>query len=792
MGNHSHPPSDKTEKGLINMTTIFTDKNYRITFLTSRLVRFEYQENGCFEDRFTTGVQNRDFPAVKVDSNRSSRGLELDTEYLHIVYDGKVFSSNGLCISVKGNVSAYQSTWRYGEQFSTLGGTARTLDGADGEIPVENGLVSRNGFSILDDSQSMILTKDGQFIPREYIENDFYFFGYGHDYQQCLKDYYLLSGAVPLLPRYALGNWWSRFHEYSEESYLKLMERFEQENIPLSVAVIDMDWHLTDVPYGSGWTGYTWNKSLFPDPRRFLTALHNRGMHTTLNLHPAGGVEPHEEAYSAMCEALGRNPEDKQCIDFDASDEQFLREYLKYLHHPAEEDGVDFWWIDWQQGKESAVKGLDPLWVLNEKHYSDNQRKGKRGLILSRYAGPGSHRTPVGFSGDTIMSWASLAFQPEFTAMASNAGYPWWSHDIGGHMRGIRNDELSVRWLQFGVFSPIMRLHSGKMCFASKEPWTYGKEAERIMGKYLRLRHSLIPYLYSMAERTHRLGEALIRPIYYQWSEQEEAYQMRNQYLFGTSLMVCPITAPMNQEIKMGNVKVWLPEGFWYDFLTGQVYSGDRILSIWRDLESYPVFAPAGTIVPLADTLNANENPPEMTMRIFGGKSGRFDLYEDDGISLKRNAVWTHIEFDWEKGIISIKTEGNRSFLPKKRTWHIEIVGIKASQVSKEDTSLCCTYNQERNALCFSIEMFRENEEMTLSISELKLSQDNWLMRAAQRLQMAQTENDEKEMIWNLLNKKGRAPSVLGTIRATCSSSALVDCLAEVLFAQDEKEGEKK
>ena len=433
-------------------TTDLTGRNYRITFLTERLVRLEYQSEGRFEDRPTTAVQCRDFPPVTVREQRLPGRVELDTPFLHLSYDEKPFSPEGLSLSVKGGLSAYMSDWRYGQPLSTLGGTARTLDQADGEIPVGDGLISRNGFSVLDDSRSMVLREDGALRPRDYAEEDLYFFGYGHDYAACLRDFYRLSGPAPLLPRWALGNWWSRFYRYTEESYLALMEKFAEKKVPLSVAVIDMDWHLTDVPYGSGWTGYTWNRELFPDPPRFLRALHDRGMRVTLNLHPAGGVQPHEEAYESVCRALGRDPEKKQGVDFDAADERFLRVYLDSLHHPLEEEGVDFWWIDWQQGNTSAIPGLDPLWVLNELHYRDNGRDGKRGLILSRYAGPGSQRCPVGFSGDTIMSWKSLAFQPRFTAMAANAGYPWWSHDIGGHMNGVRDDELSVRWLQPGGF----------------------------------------------------------------------------------------------------------------------------------------------------------------------------------------------------------------------------------------------------------------------------------------------------------------------------------------------------
>ena len=768
------------------MMTTFTGNGYRITFLTSRLVRLEYQEENLFEDELTTCVRCRNFPEVEVVCQRGAQGMELDTEHLHIVYNEGPFSTHGLSISVKGGLTVYHSTWRYGEAFTTLGGTARTLDEADGRIPMGDGVIAWQGFSVLDDSASMLLTEDGRFIPRKVKGIDLYFFGYGHDYGQCMKDYHRLTGAVPMLPRYALGNWWSRYHEYTEESYLALMERFEQAGIPLSVAVIDMDWHLTDVPYGSGWTGYTWNRDLFPEPRRFLEALRQRGMRTTLNLHPAGGVAPHEAAYERFCAAVGRDPQQKQIIDFDPADEEFMQAYFEHLHHPLEEDGVDFWWIDWQQGAVCSVEGLDPLWVLNERHYRDSQRHGERGLILSRYAGPGSHRCPVGFSGDTIMSWESLQFQPEFTATAANIGYPWWSHDIGGHMRGIRSDELSVRWLQFGVFSPIMRLHSSKMNFASKEPWAYGGEAEHIMTEYLRLRHRLIPYIYTAAERTHRLGEALVRPVYYRYPEAHEAYQVPNQYLFGQSLMVCPITQPMDQALQMACVTAWLPEGHWFDFETGQIYTGGRMLKIWRNLKEYPVLAQEGAIIPMADELRADKNPAELTLRVYAGSDGHFDMYEDDGVHLDGEHVVTHIQLDWQNGKLHLCAEGAVNLLPEMRIWHVECIGFADTQVSTDSNVLPAQYDASRNALCFSFAN-QPGQTAVITFEEAKIASDNWLARAEKILHQAQTSYEEKERVWHLLNKSRRSASVLGTLQAICSTPGLVECLTEVMFAQDEK-----
>ncbi len=768
------------------MMTTFTGNGYRITFLTSRLVRLEYQEENRFEDELTTCVRCRDFPEVEVACHRSAQGLELDTEHLHIVYNEGPFSACGLSISVKGGLTVYHSTWRYGERFTTLGGTARTLDEADGRISVGDGVISRQGFSVLDDSASMLLTEDGRFIPRKGKGIDLYFFGYGHDYAECLKDYHRLTGAVPMLPRYALGNWWSRYHEYTEESYLALMDRFEQAGIPLSVAVIDMDWHLTKVPYGSGWTGYTWNRALFPDPRRFLEALRKRGMRTTLNLHPAGGVAPHETAYERFCTAVGRDPQQKQIIDFDPADETFMQAYFEHLHHPLEAEGVDFWWIDWQQGAVCSVEGLDPLWVLNERHYRDSLKQGERGLILSRYAGPGSHRCPVGFSGDTIMSWESLQFQPEFTATAANIGYPWWSHDIGGHMRGIRCDELSVRWLQFGVFSPVMRLHSSKMNFASKEPWAYGAEAERIMTQYLRLRHRLIPYIYTAAECTHRLGEALVRPVYYRYPEAHEAYQVPNQYLFGKSLMVCPITQPMDKALQMACVTAWLPAGRWFDFETGQIYTGDRILQMWRELEDYPVLASEGAVVPLAEELRADKNPAELTLRVYAGADGCFDMYEDDGLHLEGEHVNTHIRLDWQNGKLRLCADGAVKLLPEQRTWHMECIGFAQTQVYLDGKEMHTQYDASRNAMCFTLTE-RPGEKVEVAFETTKVAKDNWLARAEKILHRAQMLNEEKEAVWNLLCRRGRSASVLGTLQTICTTPGLVNCLSEVMFAQDEE-----
>ena len=196
---------------------MISGKNWRISVLTESLLRLEYSPDGIFEDRATQSVWNRDFPAVRFQCIETDDLLEIITSKAHLIYDKKPFSANGLSIQAIGDYSAYHSIWHYGEAFSDLGGTARTLDEADGAIPLEHGIISRNGFSVMDDSRSLILREDGWVEPRPKDYIDIYFWAYGHDYRGALRDFCRLCGKMPMVPRYALGNWWSRFYKYTEK-----------------------------------------------------------------------------------------------------------------------------------------------------------------------------------------------------------------------------------------------------------------------------------------------------------------------------------------------------------------------------------------------------------------------------------------------------------------------------------------------------------------------------------------------------------------------------------------------
>ncbi len=662
--------------------------HYRITVLTPRLLRLEYSPTGRFEDRATQLALHRDLGPVDFRVVRDAAGLHLFTDALVLDYDEGPFSSSGLTVRLAGG-PGYHSEWRYGVRFTpdawqpgNLGGTARTLDGIDGGLPLEDGLVSTTGYAILDDT-GLAFGEDGWVAPRIEGNTDLYYFGYGWDAPGAVRDFYRLSGPQPLPPRWALGNWWSRYHAYTADEYTELVERFEAERLPFSVAVVDMDWHRVDIDpkYGHGWTGFSWNTDLFPDPRAFLAHLHSHGLRVSLNLHPADGVRAHEDRYPALAARLGVDTASEHPVNFDIANPEFLVAYFEEVLHPLEDEGVDLWWLDWQQGSFTAIPGLDPLWMLNHFHFLDSARDGRRPLTFSRYAGPGSHRYPVGFSGDTITTWASLDFQPYFTATAANIGYGWWSHDIGGHCFGVRDDEMAARWFQLGAFSPINRLHSTNEEFSGKEPWKFSPLARQAMGEALRLRHRLVPYLYTAAERAHRLGEPIARPVY--WLDpRPEALAARTSFAFGSELLVAPITTPVDPGTLRGQVSTWLPAGEWIDFFTGVRYSGGRTVQLHRPLTGYPVLAKAGAIVPLTRTDEyGTGNPDALEVHVFTGADGEFTLYEDDDAAQPRTVTTRFAWSDDDRTLAIAPAGGALDLLPAERHYRFVVHGLDCAPI---------------------------------------------------------------------------------------------------------------
>jgi alpha-glucosidase (family GH31 glycosyl hydrolase) len=506
-----------------------------------------------------------------------------------------------------------------------------------------------------------------------------------------------VAGRIPVPPRFAFGMWWSRYWAYSDQELNQLVRGFHENDVPLDVLVIDMDWHLnrsqleemheTDQSdHSLGWSGYTWNPLLFPDPKAFLDHIHEQGLKVTLNLHPASGVQPWEKAYPAMARAMGIDPATKRYVPFDITDKKFAQNYMDLLHHPLEREGINFWWLDWQQESNTKTPGVNPTWWLNYVHFTDQQREGKRPLLFHRWGGLGNHRYQIGFSGDTISTWDSLAFQPWFTATAANVGYAYWSHDIGGHMPGVVVPELYTRWIQFGAYSPILRTHTTKNPDSERRIWAYPEPYSDVMRDTLQLREAMQPYLYTEARRTYDTGVAFLHPLYYDWPEADAAYSHKDEYVFGSQMIVAPVTKPVDTNTQLAQENVWIPKGEWVESVTGKHFSGPTEVSRSFSIEQTPVYVRAGAIIPSQPPMSHIDQKPidPLIVTVYpvaDHQTSEYALYADSGNSeaYKRGiCTWTKITAAQHGDDLSVNVapvEGSYPGMITERGYEIRLPG---------------------------------------------------------------------------------------------------------------------
>lgn len=626
----------------------FQSATTRVSFLHPRIVRVEFSESGAFEDRPTMCVVKRPKTSVATSiENGPSNQIVIRSEHftIELVDNGRLFTRETLRVTFP--TLPESGTWHPGAvETRNLGGTLRTLDMMDGDTLISgdprvmpqqeklcNGLLSQSGWSVHDDSDSIAIDPKiagGWVAPRHDSIQDFYIFAFGLEFKEWIAQAAIVFGAQPLPPRYAFGYWWSRYWAYTDQELEEIADECDTHGIPLDVMVIDMDWHQ------QGWTGFSWDRAYFPDPSGFFKRMSARGLHCSMNLHPADGFAPHEDCYEEAARALGIDPKSGVTVDFDCVDPVFMQTYFDTLK--AHEDrGVEFWWLDWQQGSKSKMKGLDPLPWLNHLHYAHLERKypERRPLNFSRYGGLGAGRYPIGFSGDSYVSWTSLKFQPHLTAAAANVLFGYWSHDIGGHFHGELDPELYTRWLQFGAYSPILRTHATKQTTNDRQFWETGLPYSRIMKNVVRRRYELVPYIYSECRQAFDSGVSLCRPMYYEHPELSESYNHPQQYYFGSKMIVAPVNQKVEEIDQQAAQNIYLPPGEWYSCAYGEIRSGGKNFLDRYLIDEVPVFVRAGTIIPgqvSARRLSA-ACYQNLLFDIYSGDCGEYTLYEDDGHS---------------------------------------------------------------------------------------------------------------------------------------------------------------
>lgn len=648
--------------------TVIVNGNARFTVITPEIIRIEYSEIKEFEDRATFTIQNRRMPTVpKFLKEENDSLLLITTERLKLRYrkGSNPFSSipSPENLSIEMCLNGEGIVWYPGKTDSlNLKGTCRTLDLSKGDNKrkeMENGIISRGGWSIIDDSwnnirpdgsRSFALESDpvtgyDWWTPRKDPEAiDIYFLGYGHDYKDALKDFTELAGKIPLPPDYVFGYWYSKYSPYSSDDYRRIMADLKKNNIPADVMILDMDWHWNGIGQDQsggrgGWTGWSWNTNLIPDPKQLLSEIHGNRLRVALNLHPADGICGKESPgyFNKISNDLNGRYQRSDTIDWSLDFPDFTESFFRNIIRDHEKEGVDFWWLDWQQHLTSkTTPGLGETFWCNHVFFNDmkKNRPDRRPLIFHRWGGLGSHRYQIGFSGDAYIDFPTLAFQPYFTATASNVGYGYWGHDLGGHLisdeKSINDPELILRWIQFGVFSPILRTHATRDPRIERRIWKMSNFPDILNA--VRLRYSLFPYIYTMARQAYDTGISICRPLYYEHPEDDEAYVFEGEYYFGNDMIVAPITQA-SSDGKTTRKKIWLPEGKWWDMAKHKLIEGPAVVEHDYALTEIPFFLKAGAMIPFNPDglMSVTDKPREIVINSVAGTSGYGSLYEDKG-----------------------------------------------------------------------------------------------------------------------------------------------------------------
>jgi alpha-glucosidase (family GH31 glycosyl hydrolase) len=682
----------------------------RFEVLSPTLVRLEYSADGRFQNSPTMVALDRT-PITAFTTSTAHGVMTLKTSALVLRYRiaGGRFSSKDLSISAVSGGWAARPSWPSGSAPRSsapgnLGGWIRALDDQAGPVALHQGLLTRAGWYLLDDSTDALLTTRAPGFavrPSQSAYQDGYFFGYGRDYAQGLKDLRTLSGPAPLLPRSAFGVWFSRYYAYAAADYPVLLRQFRRNHVPLDTLSVDTDWKREASPLAPtlagavlgktkaySWNGWEWNTSLFPHPKQFIAWAHRHGIDVALNIHPS--IDSTDPKYAATVARTGPLKTDLSCtveqIDplgechvFDLTQQRQIAAYFA-LEKPIQADGVDEWWLDWCCDATSAsAPGLTPdTWfnLLYTKQLSD---QGDRWLVLSRVggshqgddpvAGPGpgifaEHRYTIAFTGDTCATWAMLGFEAKLTAEEGNVGLPYISDDIGsfngapihgmcgataGGSGAVDNPTMYARWVQLGAFQPILRLHSNH---GARLPWEYPQPADKAAADALRLREAFGPYLYTVARQAYDTGLPIDRALYLTWPNARAAYHHSTEYTVGSDVLVRPVSSAGNP----ARTSVWFPRGKWVDYFTGRTFTGPSTRTLSVPLDQIPVFVREGAIVTTQPAVTHTSEAPKdhLILTAYGDASGSTRLYDDAGSGFG----YQHGAYSWTTIRHSVSPEG--------------------------------------------------------------------------------------------------------------------------------------
>lgn len=626
----------------------------RFEILSPSVIRMEYSSDRRFVDAPSVSIQDRNLGGAHFSSEEADGWLQITTSKVKVRYhlDSGAFGPSNLSISwFNGNDNR---SWKPGDK------DGENLGGVPGDIALravagtETGPLTRLGYYLLDDSHTAVWNDAHSWVePRRTGADaqDWYFFAYNHDYKAFLRELTQLVGPVPMIPRYVLGTWFGSRAGYSAEEWKDIIHRFHEEQIPLDVLVLDSDSTVKNI-----WGGRDWDLEQMPNPFAFFKYANGQGVKVTVNEHYDALTPQNCNEFDHIRDAMNL-PKNTKSIPIDLANKKFAQLYTDTFLRPALKAGLAFWWPD--GNAKANMKGLDPtLWTRYVETTATEQATGKRGFIFSRVGPPerdqmpawGAHRYGAFFTGDLVPHWSTLNLLVPFNVQAGNMLLDYPTNLTAGVHKTVVDSELYERWMQFSALSPVFWWHG---VWGMRMPWDYGTNALDNTRKFLQLRYSLIPYLYTYSRLAHENGDPLVRGTYIEYPTQQGSYEFRNQYLLGREILVAPITRPGYGKPVMK--EIYLPAGQeWFDWFTGKIYEGGQVIAYECPLDRMPIFVKAGSILPLAPNMEYSSERPlnPLTLDVFAGKSTSFRLYEDDGSSLdylKGGFSWTPVTYDASK-----------------------------------------------------------------------------------------------------------------------------------------------
>lgn len=698
----------------------FKGNKYRITVLSDVLLRFEYSETGKFNDYPTIFAINRNFAKKPVFTvKQDEKYINITNDYFILEYSkekpyaaSKLVPDSNLRITLKGT----DKLWYFGNpEVKNLKGSAYSFDNKS-NINLSKGLYNLDGFASIDDTMSPVFISDGTIKKNPSDALDVYVFIYKNDFQKALDSYFELTGKPSFLPRYALGVCWNKNEDYTEEELKDIINNFNKINIPLSSILLGSKWNLNKE--GKTLSNYKFDNEKYKNLEQTINDIHQKNVFLGVTINPKNGITPYDNGYQSLKTKLNIIKDGVIPINVYNTVilETFLNETLTNLN-------IDFIKID-----EITEDKTKTFMLMHYIYKSLSKTAERRGLILSRNPGIASHRYPALYSGNTKVSWKTLKYLPYFNITSSNLGLSYYSHDIGGYEGGVEDSELYTRYVQFGTYSPVFRFSSKEGRYYKREPWKWDIFTESIVKDYIRIRHRLIPYIYSEMYKYSKDGINLIKPLYLDYEKILDEPLYKNEYHFGKELFVCPITEPKDKVMNRVVHRMYLPEGTWYDFKTGKKFpGGKRYVTFYKD-EDYPVYAKSGAIVPMAildeNNLNSVKPPEKMEIQVFPGVSNNYDLYEDDGVTnLYKEGYYivTNIDYNYRKNnytLILRPTQGKTGIIPDKRDYKIKFRNTKRPEYVKVNVGrfeVEFTTRSDENDFIIEVPNVPTNQQLTIN-----------------------------------------------------------------------------